>query len=80
MPKKCMGTINVLELSKLKTFADNKSNVTQKLKFKLGRVENIMGKDENAGYLHFLHFPQCFQNASSSGSLKVVIVWERFNW
>ena len=26
-----------------------------------------MGKEENAGYQHFLLFPQCFQKASFSG-------------
>ena len=31
--------------------------VTQKLKFNLGRAENIVGKGENAGYQHFLLFP-----------------------
>ena len=35
-----------------------------------GTVENIEGKGENAGYQHFLFFPQCFQNASLSGSIK----------
>ena len=25
------------------------------------RVENILGKGENAGHQHFLLFPQCFQ-------------------
>ena len=34
-------------------------------------VENIVGKGENAGYQHFLLFPQWFQKASSFGSLKV---------
>ena len=28
------------------------------------RIENIVGKGENAGYQHFLLFPQCFQKAS----------------
>ena len=27
------------------------------------REEDIVGKGENAGNQHFLHFPQCFQNA-----------------
>ena len=27
----------------------------------LDRVENILGTGENAGYQHFLLFPQCFQ-------------------
>ena len=44
----------IINLSKLKAFTDNKINVTQQLKFELGRVENIMGKGENAGYQHFL--------------------------
>ena len=58
-----------------KAFADNKLNVAEKLKFILGRVENMVGKGENAGYQHFLLFPQCFQKSSISGSLKVGIVW-----
>ena len=53
-----------LDLSKLKAFADDNLNVYQKLKFALGRVENIVGKGENAGYQHFLPFPPCFQKAS----------------
>ena len=36
----------------------------KKLKFVLGQVENIVGKGENAGYQHFLLFPQCFQKLS----------------
>ena len=39
-----------------------------------------MGKGENAGYQHFLLFPQSFQKASFSGSLKVRIVWERVKY
>ena len=40
------------------------------------RVENIVGKGENAGYQHFLLFPQCFENASFPNTSKGVIVWE----
>ena len=29
--------------------------------FVLDRVENIVEKGENAGYQHFLLFPQCFK-------------------
>ena len=65
----------ILDWSKLKALADGKINVTEKLKFVLRRVENIVGKGENAGYQHFLLFPQCFQKASFQGSLKVGIVW-----
>ena len=53
----------ILDLSKLNVFADDKRNVKEKLKFGMGREENIVGKGENAGYQHFLLFPQCFQKA-----------------
>ena len=39
-------------------------------------VENIVGKGENAGYQHFLLFPQCFEKASFPDTSKCVIVWE----
>ena len=54
----------ILEWSKLKAFEDGKRNETEKLKFILGREENIVGKGENAGYQHFLLFPQMFFKAS----------------
>ena len=60
---------------KLKVFADNKMNETEN--FILGTVENIAGKGENAGYQHFLLFPECFPKGSSAGSLKVLIIWQK---
>ena len=36
------------------------------MKLDLGRVENTVGKGENAGYQHLLLFPQCFKKASFS--------------
>ena len=62
-------------LPKLKAFADDKSNVTQNIKDLFHRIENIVGKEESAGYQHFHLFPQCFQKAFSSSVSKVVIVW-----
>ena len=40
------------------------------------RVQNIVGKGENAGYQHFLLFQQCFENVSFPGVSKGVIVLE----
>ena len=58
----------ILDWSKMRGFADDKKkNVTEKLKLVSGRVENIVGKEENAGNQHFLLFPQCFQMPSSLG-------------
>ena len=65
----------ILDWSKLKAFANDKINVNEKLKFVFGRIENIVGKVENAGHQHFSLFPQCFQTASYTRSLKVVIIW-----
>ena len=58
---------NILDWSKLKANADDKIIVTEKFTFVLGRVENIVGKGENAGNQHFLLFQQCFQKASCTG-------------
>ena len=40
-------------------FADEKLYFIEKLQFVLGRVENIVGKEENAGN-QFILFPQFF--------------------
>ena len=40
------------------------------------RVENILGKEENSGYQHFLLFPQCSEKASFPDTSEGVIVWE----
>ena len=69
----------ILDVIKLKALADDKINVAQDLVMisLFDRLENIVGKGENAGYQHFPLFPQCFQKASFLGSLKVGIVWLR---
>ena len=73
----CLSNDNVLDWSNFREFADDKIYDAKKLKLVLGKVENIMGKGENAGDQHFLLFPKCFQKALSSGSLKVWIMWYR---
>ena len=65
----------ILDLPIVKAFADDKLNVTQNIKVVFHRIENFVRKEENAGYQHFLPFPQCFQKAFSSSASKVVIVW-----
>ena len=54
-------------LSKLKAFTDN-FDLAQIAKFFSNGVETIVDKGENAGFHHFLLFPQCFQKACFSGS------------
>ena len=68
-------TTKLLDMTKLKAFADNKLNFDKMTISLLDRVENTEGKGENAGYQHFLLFPRCFHKPSSVGYLKVVIVW-----
>ena len=68
---------NFQNRTKLKAFADDKSNAgTLKISV-FNKVENIVGKGENAGYRHFLLFQHCFQQPSLSWSVKVGIVWYR---
>ena len=50
----------ISDLFKLKAFADGKINVTKKLKFLFGRVQNFLGKGENASYPHVCLFLHCF--------------------
>ena len=51
----------IQDWSKLQAPIDSKINATEKSKFVLQRVEDIVRKGENAGHQHFLLFPQCFQ-------------------
>ena len=57
-------------MTKLKAFADDKLNVDEMTISLRDRVESTVGKEENAGYQHFLLFPQCFPKPSSLGSFK----------
>ena len=59
-----------LDLSKI-LLSSNGLKVIHMAKFVMDKIENIVGKEENAGYQHFLLFPPCFQKAFSSGWLKV---------
>ena len=40
------------------------------------RVENIVGKGENAGHQHFLLFPQSVEKASFPDTSKGIILWD----
>ena len=51
----------ILSMSEMKIFADDKYNVTLNIKSVFHGVENLVGKGGNAGYQHFILFPQCFQ-------------------
>ena len=59
----------ILDMTKLKALADDKLNVAKMTISLLDTVENTVGKEENAGYQHFLVLP------SSFGLLKVGVVW-----
>ena len=54
-----------LDPTKFRAFADDNSNVTKMVIFLFDRVENIVGKGENAVLQYFLLFQQCFQKAFS---------------
>ena len=57
---------------------DNKIIVNQKLKFDIGRVENIVGKGDIAGYQHCLLFPRSFLKAFCAWVVKSGdFLWKR---
>ena len=55
-------------MTEFKAYVDKKINSTPLFQFVFDRVENIVGKGENAGHQHFLLFLKCFLKAVSSGS------------
>ena len=65
----------ILDVNKLKAFADDRIKLAQIMISVFDRVENNVGKRENAGYHHFLLFPQCFQRDPFLELLKVRIAW-----
>ena len=66
----------ILEVCKLKAFADDKINVTKMTISFFDRVENKCGKGENAVYQHFSFSHRVFfLKPNSLVLLKVGIVW-----
>ena len=61
---KTLYQTTIFGLDQIQALADDKLHVARIMISVSDRVENIVGKGENAGYQHFLHFPQCFQKAS----------------
>ena len=61
---KSLPNYKILDVTRLRAFADDKIDVAQMMISVFDTVEKIVGKGENAGYQHFLLFPQCFQKAS----------------
>ena len=57
-------------MSQLKAFADDTLKIMKMIIFLFDRVENTVGKGENAGYQHFLIFPRCFPKMSDVDVLK----------
>ena len=62
---------NKMEWSKLRAFADKKKFGFNR-EIGCERLENILGKGENAAYQHFLLFPLCFQKTFFVRVIKTV--------
>ena len=60
----------ILDLSKFKAFADSQISLTQKLKFVLGRVENIAGERRKFWLPAFSPLPIIFSKAFFSRCVK----------
>ena len=69
----------ILDQSNFKANADDKFKVNQKTKFVHNGVKNIVGKGENAGYEHFLLFPQYFKRNLDLSCQKASLCGNGFN-
>ena len=63
-----------MDRTKLKAIVDDYLKVGKIISIGSDRVENIVGKEKNAGYKHFFLFPQSFQRVTASASLNIGIV------
>ena len=68
---KSLQSNKILNVTKVRAFADDKLKAARMMISLIDRVENTMGKGENPGYQHFLLCPQCFPKLSSLESLEV---------
>ena len=64
---KFLTLYKILDWIKLKAFADNKLKVAKMIIFVFGSVENIVGKQENAGYSILSFFHNVFKKALTRG-------------
>ena len=55
----------ILDWSKLKALQTTKHILLKKLKFVLGREENLVEKGQNVVYPHFHPLPKCFHKIST---------------
>ena len=55
----CLSNNKSLDWTELKACANNTVTITKVIIFLYNRVENSVGKGENAGDHHFFLFPQC---------------------
>ena len=65
----------ILDVTKLKTFADDKINAAQMMISTFDRVKKHCGKRRKCWLLAFSSFPIMFSKGFFLGSLKVGIVW-----
>ena len=70
----CLWNNNFLVAIKFNVFVDLKIPATQMFKLVFLGLENILGKEENAGFQDFLIFPQCFQKTFFPRAVKTPVV------
>ena len=54
----------------MKSLVEETLDLIQRMRFVFERLETILGKGKNAGYLHVFIFPKYFQKSPSSGLQK----------
>ena len=69
----------ILDLTKLRAFADDKSNIAKMMMSLFDRIENTVEKGENAGCIAHTPFSYCFPKPSTLESLKVGLCGKELN-
>ena len=75
-----LSSDKILDLSKLKTFLDEKINLIKNLWTVFEKVENILGKRKIADNQYFLFSIHCFLRASFSGPLTLGLCGKKLIW
>ena len=65
----------ILDVSKLKAFADDKLSIARMMISLIDRIENTVGKGENAGYQHFSYIYVVVCKCLQFGQFKNFVIW-----
>ena len=70
----------IVDLDKSKLLAYNNLDVTETMQFVIDKMENIGGKEANAGYQHIILSPLPQMFSKGSYNMKTCNLWQRVKY